>query len=108
MSTLSTLSTLVFSQKHRIFLEFDPSISDDTVDSVDILRGLLFGNVDSDDSIFIDTPPYTAWLGLAKLRYIGYDTRKLHYKLHRSHVTYITLLDKILNFYWFKIIYHVI
>jgi len=58
VSTLSTLSTPVFSKKHRIFLEFDPSISDDTVDSVDILRGLLFGNIDSDDSIFIDMPPH--------------------------------------------------
>ena len=60
VSTLSTLSTPVFFQKHRIFLEFDPSISDDTVDSVDILRGLLFGNVDSDDIIDISMPPYTA------------------------------------------------
>ena len=60
VSTLSTLSTPVFSKKHRNFLEFDPSISDDTVDSVDILRGLLFGNVDSDDIIDISMPPYTA------------------------------------------------
>ena len=69
MSTLSTLSTPVFSKKHRIFLEFDPSISNDTVDSVDILRGLLFGNVDSDDIIDISMPPYTACQINAQIKY---------------------------------------
>ena len=69
MSILSILSTPVFPQKHQIFLEFDPSISDDTVDSVDILRGLLFGSIDSDDSIFIDTPPYTACQIDAQIKY---------------------------------------
>jgi hypothetical protein len=69
VSTLSTLSTPVFSKKHRNFLGFYPSISDDTVDSVDILRGLLFGSIDSNDSIFIDTPPYTACQIDAQIKY---------------------------------------